>query len=83
MFIYQGFHVDIYVIKYILANTLASDKLIAILFVSFILSIFFKNSIELMQNFKPNYKNSIFILTLALVSILEMHQVSEFLYFNF
>jgi D-alanyl-lipoteichoic acid acyltransferase DltB (MBOAT superfamily) len=83
MFIYKDFDVIVYKVKYILANLAADDKLLSILVLSIIVSIFFKNSIELMKEFKPNYKSMIFIITLGTISLLEMHKVSEFLYFNF
>ncbi|MDA7818359.1 MBOAT family protein [Sulfurimonas sp.] len=83
MFIYKDFYVVIYKVDYILANIKANDKLLAILILSIIASILFKNSIELMRDFKATKKSAIFVILIALVSLLEMHKVSEFLYFNF
>jgi D-alanyl-lipoteichoic acid acyltransferase DltB (MBOAT superfamily) len=83
MFVYKGLDAIIYEAKYILINLNGDDKLSAILLFSFFASIFFKNSFEYAQNFKPNYKNLLIVFTLALISLLEMHKVTEFLYFNF
>lgn len=83
MFFYKEIDAIIYKTNFILANLVADDKLIVIFILSFIMSIFFKNSLELMHNFKPNYKYIIIILIIAVTSLLEMHQVTEFLYFNF
>lgn len=45
-----------------------------------------KNSIQLTENFKPNFFNAVFIsitLLFGLISIYALKNVSEFLYFNF
>lgn len=83
MFLYKEIDVTIHQIDFILSNLKADDKLISIFILSFVGSIFFKNSIGLMQNFNPNYKYVFVILIIAIASLLEMHQVTEFLYFNF
>ncbi|MDF1874423.1 MBOAT family protein [Sulfurimonas sp. SAG-AH-194-I05] len=83
MFIYKDFDIHIYQVKYILANTLANDKLIVVFVVSFFLSFLFKNSIELMNNFQATKKSAGIIIVMGVIALLEMHQVSEFLYFNF
>ncbi|MBE0514927.1 MBOAT family O-acyltransferase [Sulfurimonas sp.] len=83
MFIYKEINTTIHRIEHILSHLSADDKTASIFIFAFIASIFFKNSIELMRGFKPNYRYMIFILTIALASLLEMHQVTEFLYFNF
>ena len=42
-----------------------------------------KNSFEMLDQFKPTNVNMLFIVTIAIVSILQLGKVSEFLYFNF
>lgn len=83
MFTYKGLDTIIYEAKYMLINLNADDKLASIFLFSFFASIFFKNSVEYVQNFKPTYQNASIIFILALISLLEMHKVTEFLYFNF
>ena len=50
---------------------------------SFIISLFFKNSIELQGNYKPNVKYSLMCAGLLIIGIMEMNKISEFLYFQF
>jgi len=42
-----------------------------------------KNSMELMKDFKTNYKTMIFFIIITLYGILNINKISEFLYFNF
>ncbi len=42
-----------------------------------------KNSNQLTEIFKPNYKALFFIVFISMLALLEMSKVSEFLYFNF
>ena len=42
-----------------------------------------KNSFEMLERFKPNNINMVFIVLISIVSILQLGKVSEFLYFNF
>ncbi|WP_423408265.1 MBOAT family O-acyltransferase [Heyndrickxia sp. MSNUG] len=44
---------------------------------------FRKNSFEMLDRFKPNNLNMLFIVLISIVSILQLGKVSEFLYFNF
>lgn len=83
MFNYKSIELVKYRLDYIFPNIGISDKLVVIFVLAFIGSVFFKNSMEYMQRFKPNIKYLVFIVLVYLISILEMHQVSEFLYFNF
>jgi len=53
------------------------------LFGGFILILFYKNSTEKLKLFNPTYKNLIFLLVLFLVSVLNLNNISDFLYFNF
>jgi len=45
--------------------------------------VFCKNSNELLQEFKPSFKNFVFVLLIAIIAIMNLNKVSEFLYFNF
>lgn len=49
----------------------------------FIMVLTLKNSMQLLENFKPNWLNLIFTLTIFLTAVSMMSRVSEFLYFNF
>jgi D-alanyl-lipoteichoic acid acyltransferase DltB (MBOAT superfamily) len=59
------------------------DKTIYFIVGAFFITLMLKNSNELRQNFKPDYKNLIFTLILFFVATTMMSTVSEFLYFNF
>lgn len=83
MFTYKELTLKSHRIGDILSNIGADDKLISLFVVAFFLSLFFKNSIELMKDFRPNKKYLLVISIIFIVSILEMHKVAEFLYFNF
>lgn len=83
MFIYKDFPLLSHRMGDILPNIEADDKLVAIFVIALFLSIFFKNSIELMQNFKPNKRYLLIVSIILVTCLLEMHKVTEFLYFNF
>jgi len=51
--------------------------------IGFFITMLMKNSIELLDNFKCNYKTLTFSLILFITSILLINKASEFLYFNF
>lgn len=51
--------------------------------ISFILCLGFRNSIEMEKTFRPNMLTALIIVLMAVISILQMTHVSEFLYFNF
>ncbi len=53
------------------------------LFILLFISIFFKNSIDLVNDFRPTWKMVIFSSSLFFISVLFLRRVSEFLYFNF
>lgn len=53
------------------------------LIIGFIISVFFKNSIELRDNFKPNFIYLAMAVIMALAALSQITSVSEFLYFNF
>ena len=75
----------------IFVNIVANPKeIISSIFISFILVLFFKNSMQMLNGFKANYKNTIIIIFSLVLSSFYMfkifssqNQVSEFLYFNF
>jgi len=69
--------------KYLLMNLNGTDKLIFSLLIAMVLVFFFRNSMELANKFKPTYKWMAFIVAIAIVSLLELRKVTEFLYFNF
>ena len=50
---------------------------------AFILVLFFKNSMEKRDSFKPNYKLAFLTAFCFIFAILSLNKVSEFLYFNF
>lgn len=83
MFIYQELTLTSHRISVLLSNIEANDKLIAIFVLSIFTSILFKNSIELKRDFRPNKKYLFILLIISVFSFLEMHKVTEFLYFNF
>ncbi len=59
-----------------------SESFIWLVF-AFIIALYLKNSIELLSKFKNNYYYLIFTVLVLLISILNLHKKSEFLYFNF
>ena len=64
-------------------NLSAGNDLIIWLFIGLILTLFFKNSIEKLDNFKFNYKTTIFSGVTFCFGVLSLTKASEFLYFNF
>jgi alginate O-acetyltransferase complex protein AlgI len=52
-------------------------------FIGFSLILTLKNSIQKLEDFKFNYKTSLFTSLIFIYSIISMYKVSEFLYFNF
>ncbi|RXJ96544.1 membrane-bound O-acyltransferase family protein [Arcobacter sp. AHV-9/2010] len=50
---------------------------------AFILVLFFKNSMEKRDSFKPNYKLAFLTAFCFIFAVLSLNKVSEFLYFNF
>lgn len=68
-------------------NFLFTTFTTSVIFVSIVLCmwivVFMKNSIEMIDNFKPTASRAIFLAFITVVSILSLNRVSEFLYFNF
>ena len=48
-----------------------------------VMTFFMKNSIEQAKDFKPDKVHLFFSLTILLIALLNMHRISEFLYFQF
>ncbi len=53
------------------------------LLASFIIILCFKNSVQLLNNFKPKFIHLLFSFILLMYALLNLTKVSEFLYFNF
>lgn len=66
-----------------LESVLLEKFLIVGLFLTFLISILAKNSIELINNFKADFKTVVFLSLLFSISIIFLTRVSEFLYFDF
>ena len=66
-----------------LENTSGDIWSIVWIFSGFILVLYFKNSIKMIESYKVNAKNALFSTFLIICSILSLTSVSEFLYFNF
>lgn len=67
--------------------TLDNPKVVVLfILIFFFIAVFFKNSIQLLEKFKPNFKSIVWIngmLLFVLASVFFLHKNSEFLYFNF
>jgi D-alanyl-lipoteichoic acid acyltransferase DltB (MBOAT superfamily) len=59
------------------------SKTLTYIIAALIIVIFFKNSMQLRESFKTNYKTLLFSLALLFIAISMMSNISEFLYFNF
>ncbi len=68
-----------------LKNIEDNTKLIIMILLFMLISLFTKNSMEMSENFKSNWKTALSISILAIWSLLLMNsnKVSEFLYYNF
>lgn len=60
-----------------------ADKFIFIWLILVWFLIFYKNSIQMLNEFKPTWKTAIFSGLLVIVGILNLNKISEFLYFQF
>ncbi|WNS78918.1 MBOAT family protein [Domibacillus sp. DTU_2020_1001157_1_SI_ALB_TIR_016] len=54
-----------------------------LLVIAFGIAVFAKNSIQLKDAFKPNWPTAVYLAVLVIYSVLQLQNVSEFLYFNF
>ncbi|MFY9082347.1 MBOAT family protein, partial [Aliarcobacter butzleri] len=75
----------VFEIKKIFVNIGSNDskEIIIWIIISFILVLFFSNSMEKMRNFKTNKKIVFLTVFCFIIGVLSLHKVSEFLYFNF
>ena len=53
------------------------------LVVAFVLTLLCKNSLQLLESFKPSATTALFVCFVFVYSLFCMYEVSEFLYFNF
>lgn len=51
--------------------------------VAFAICLFFKNSTQILRSHKPNKRINFFIIFLFLISLLNLHNKADFIYFNF
>ncbi|QOG11497.1 MBOAT family O-acyltransferase [Arcobacter sp. FWKO B] len=84
MFNFNDIHFVSYKMKDILSNINGDEKTIGMIVWSFLIVFFLKNSsFYLRSGFSKSYKTLFIIAVLYVISLIEMHKVSEFLYFNF
>ena len=84
MFSINEIIVNSYKMKDLLVGIQGNDKTLGMILLGFIVILLMKNSLFYMvNNFTKTYKTFLFISVLYIISLIEMHQVSEFLYFNF
>lgn len=59
--------------------------MVGFILVSFILCICFKNSINMLQDFKSSFKNSLIVMFLFYIALITLIATpyTEFIYFNF
>jgi alginate O-acetyltransferase complex protein AlgI len=69
--------------KALLIDLQGSDTTFWQLLVVLVFTFVMKNSIQLAETFKPDWKRFAFLLVIAMYAILNMGKVSEFLYFQF
>lgn len=58
-------------------------KMVLLFVLMFGIVLFAKNSIERLNTFKPSYRMAVFVSLIAVISLLYLNRVSEFLYFKF
>lgn len=59
------------------------NKILVFLILAFFITVFMRNAMQYMEQFKPTRLYMLFSLTLALSAMYFMHRPTEFLYFNF
>jgi alginate O-acetyltransferase complex protein AlgI len=69
--------------KTILTNLHGNDSTLWMLLGILLFTFTAKNSIQLSETYKPDWKHLVFILVISMYAILNMGKVSEFLYFQF
>ena len=84
MFNFEFVEITSYKMKILLSHIYGNDKLFALLILAFVISFCMKNTMYYYKNtIQINYKTMFFVSFLYIITILELHNVSEFLYFNF
>jgi D-alanyl-lipoteichoic acid acyltransferase DltB (MBOAT superfamily) len=68
---------------YVFEDIAGKNKTLTFIILAFIIVLYTKNSMQKLNDFKPNYKNLAFSLILLFIAISMMSNLSEFLYFNF
>ena len=53
------------------------------IFIAFLITLFFKNSNQLVNSYRPNNKIIFFIVILFIVSLMHLDKNVDFIYFNF
>lgn len=69
--------------KTLLINIQGRDGTLIELLIVLLFTFMTKNSIQLAASFKPDWKRFVFLLAIAIYSLLNMGKVTEFLYFQF
>ena len=73
-----------YKAKEVLAHINGDDKTLGLFLLAIGITFFMKNScFYYINHFKLNFRMALFVSVLYIISIIELHKVSEFLYFNF
>jgi len=67
----------------VLGNINAKDKTLLYIAVAFFIVLVLKNSTHIKDNFKADTKTLIFLSAILSYALLNLNNVSEFLYFNF
>lgn len=69
----------------VLRNISGNDKMVGFILISFIICLCFRNSIHMLNRFKPNIKNFIIIMLLFYIALITLGVTpyTEFIYFNF
>jgi hypothetical protein len=61
----------------------ANRNIAAVLAVCLLIAAVARNSNELSQTFRPNWATGVLVVVIAVYGLLSIHNVTEFLYFNF
>lgn len=56
---------------------------IAAILIAFVIVLSQRNSIEMMESFRPTWKHAAFSAAITVITILSLNKVSDFIYFNF
>jgi hypothetical protein len=58
-------------------------NMVYVLALFMLIAVFPRNSNEMSQGFRPNWRHAVFTIVVAFYSLLNIHNVTEFIYFNF